>query len=172
MAGTKSARVATNANTQPQQEKLRQSKKVASEVREKLRDSVCTPDNGYAGGPKGYTYVPGHCVKKRVPGTTAKSEGTKTAITPAQTKKEIKILKKAVDAYGEKSIEKMEDDEINLMVVAFEAMIKTANRRLHPDPVERLDWLLQKYERIMKFDVVLPRHTLFKLTLTHLLHTS
>ncbi len=154
--------------------------------RTKARDELCV-DPVYPGKPSDYTFVGAHCVKKGTPGARRAAATTKssTAISAAQTRelcsleqrpeafatqREIKVLQKAIDAYGkEHSDWNIVGTNIDRMTGAFQYMISRKKRREQPDPLKRYDDYLELMARAAKTrDFVVPRFTVLKLTLSAL----
>jgi hypothetical protein len=159
----------------PRQAKLTAATDAAQKLRGSLRDAVCVEPK-YPGTPADYRYLPHRCVRKGEPGS-AKGKPTgisKAAISAADTQREIKALQKAVDAYGKDHQDLViENTNVWLMTVTFEAMISTKLRKQFPNPVDRYDYLMDKYRKQEKAEeFFLPRFTIFRLTLASLKSTQ
>lgn len=136
--------------------------------RMKARDELCV-DPVYPGKPSDYTFVGAHCVKKGTANPRKAAASTKegTGIPAAQTQREIKVLQKAIDAYGKDHGDwNIVGTNIERMTEAFQYMISRKKRREQPDPLKRYDDYLELVAHAgKKRDFVVPRFTVLKLTL-------
>ncbi len=163
---------ATAKNTKPllsRQEKLSAATDAAQKLRGSLRDAVCVEPK-YPGTPADYRYLPHRCVRKGTGKGEAEPRKPKASIAAADTQREIKALQKAIDAYGKDHQDLViENTNVWLMTITFEAMISTTMRKKVPDPIQRYDYLMDKYRKEVKAEEFsLPRFTILRLTLASL----
>ncbi len=168
MPPTKSVTVSRQT---PRQKDLASSKTQQKRLREELRQEVCVAP-AYPGKPEQYRYVAQHCVKIGVPGSSAGTAATtarpKASISPADTKKEIRLLQKAIEGYG-KDYDDFQIDGTNItaMLVVFDMMLLTNTRKRFPDPVKRYDYCVERIQKISPEheQVSVPRFTVFRMVM-------
>ena len=180
MSKVQHQRLKADAALAQDQQALRRSRLQAQGARAKLRDAMCTAENGYPGTAADYSYVPGRCVARRA---TAKppQQGDKPpakAVTKAQTQREVKILKKALAQQFPKNYmeaDAVDPDVLKLSTVLFANMINPAMRAKHPDPIERYNQMVEHMAKVGAskpgFDIhngMYPRYTILNLVLEHL----
>ncbi len=152
----------------PRQRELEATQARAQRVREELRREVCVAPK-YPGKPEEYKYVPQHCVKKGQ-GSAVRVTG---GIPLADTRREIRLLQKAIDAYGKHHRDAdIEGTNIDLMMGVFARMLDSKDRKNHPDPIERYSALVDKITKELHHDsIVVPRYTVLTLTMNALRKT-
>jgi len=158
------ARLAANVKTSPLQQGLRDAKRAASTLKEKLHE-VCVPKNGYPGKPDEYSYVPGFCVHKKGKGQPRKVVKKDGTISAEATRREIAILEKELKRLKHHPDVQIVGENIRVAMSIFSAMLDTHLRAKHPNPLERFDKLtaLGAFEKTSGGLGTIPRHTIFTL---------
>lgn len=152
----------------PRQKDLASSKTQQKRLREELRQEVCVAP-AYPGKPEQYRYVAQHCVKIGAPGSTAGTAAAtarpKASISPADTKKEIRLLQKAIEGYGKDHMDlSIEATNTLLMTDVFAKMLELKTRKKYPDPVKRYDVIIDKITELAEGEsFAVPRFTVFNL---------
>jgi hypothetical protein len=159
----------TGAHPHVDQVMLALNKRGVKEMRESLRNKVCvTPD--YPGRPEDYRYVAHFCVKKGDPNAPPKPP--KQTISAADTAREVRILEKAIAAYGKDYREPdIEGSNINTMRYVFEYMVKLDARKKFPDPLKRYEYAVDFVKKghaasgKSNVEAAIPRYTVLQLVL-------
>ncbi len=146
---------------------LAMNKRGVKEMRESLRNKVCvTPD--YPGRPEDYRYVAHFCVKKSDPNAPPKPP--KRTISAADTAREVRILEKAIAAYGKDYREPdIEGNNIIMLQLSFRYMLE--HRKTQPDPLDRYDKSIDYCAKVIKGrNFIVPRFTVLRLVLSAIKH--
>lgn len=156
----------------PAQEKLSKAVDTAAGLRKTLRDTVCVSPK-YPGAPSDYRYLPHRCVRKGDSAAAASPKKPKASISEADTRKEIKILQKAIEGYGKGFNDfQIDGNNITVMIVMFRLMMRTSLRKEYPDPIKRYDECFDRVSKkaydVDKSEVYVPRYTVLNLVMTAL----
>ncbi len=138
---------------------------------------MCTPENGYPGSPREYTY--GQFCRKN--GSRSAGPGKASpkarAVAPAggiplsSTEKEIEQLEAALQEYSPSSKPKaMAGRYIIFFAAVFEVMIQKEIRLSYPDPIARYQSIVSDlHKKVPEFKTQkLPRQVMFKMVMDHL----
>lgn len=151
------------------QKSLASKRKQITELKQQLRNEVCTQENGYPGRPTDYAYVQS-CRSKRSAG--ARSIKPPRSMDVTAIKKEINILKKAIQQQYTPDYIEHETPGVYLSVATtiFTLMIAAEQRRKHPDPLDRYDHIIREFApKLRNFQPrSVPRFTILSLVLRNL----